>query len=81
MARTSWLAESGGEKWIYHNPSYIRFVRRNGIDFVSVAGKLVESKINGLNYRNCPSWSSAHVVGNVDAEYGFTIDEKVMVDG
>nr|WP_240519866.1 N-acetylmuramoyl-L-alanine amidase [Bacillus thuringiensis] len=41
----------------------------------------MESKVNGLNYRNRPSWSSADVVGTVDAGYEFIIDEKVMVDG
>ncbi|WP_130068069.1 N-acetylmuramoyl-L-alanine amidase [Bacillus albus] len=78
--KDGWL-NLGGEQWVYNDPSYIRFEKEGNTNSSSVAGKRVESKVNGLNFRNRPSWSSADVVGTVDAGYGFTIDEKIMVDG
>ncbi|PES30632.1 N-acetylmuramoyl-L-alanine amidase [Bacillus cereus] len=78
--KDGWL-NLGGEQWVYNDPSYIRFEKEDQISPSSVAGKRVESKVNGLSFRNRPSWSSTDVVGTVDSGYGFTIDEKVMVDG
>ncbi|PEA88287.1 N-acetylmuramoyl-L-alanine amidase [Bacillus thuringiensis] len=78
--QNGWL-NLGGEQWMFYDPSYIRFEKEGNAISSSVAGKRVESKVNDLNYRNRPTWSSADVVGTVDVGYGFTIDEKVMVDG
>lgn len=78
--KDGWL-NLGGKQWVYYDSSYIRFEKKRDEAHASVAGKRVESKVNGLNFRNRPSWSSADVVGTVDTGYGFTIDEKVMVDG
>ncbi|MEH7463819.1 GH25 family lysozyme [Bacillus thuringiensis] len=69
-----WL-NLGGSQWVYYDSSYIHF------EDTSIAGKRVESKVSSLNYRNRPSWSAAHVVGTVNAGFGFTIDAKIVVDG
>ncbi|MGG5738579.1 N-acetylmuramoyl-L-alanine amidase [Bacillus cereus group sp. IBL03679] len=78
--KDGWL-NLGGDQWIKNDPSYIRFEKEGQTNLSSVAGKRVESKVNGLNFRNRPSWSSEDVVGTVDAGYGFTVDEKIIVDG
>ncbi|MED2753725.1 N-acetylmuramoyl-L-alanine amidase [Bacillus thuringiensis] len=75
-----WL-NLGGDQWVYKNAEWLRFVLNGQPSNTSVAGKRVESKVNGLNFRNRPSWRGADVVGTVDAGDGFVIDEKVLVDG
>ncbi|MBJ8113978.1 N-acetylmuramoyl-L-alanine amidase, partial [Bacillus cereus group sp. N6] len=44
-------------------------------------GTRVISKVNNLRFYHSPSWQDKDVAGAVDAGFGFTIDEKVMVDG
>ncbi|OUB35630.1 hypothetical protein BK708_04275 [Bacillus thuringiensis serovar yunnanensis] len=78
--KDGWL-NLGGEQWVYYEPSYIRFKKEGQPTSSAVTGKRVESKVNGLNFRNRPSWSSDDVIGTVDAGYGFIIDEKVRVEG
>ncbi|QIW22420.1 N-acetylmuramoyl-L-alanine amidase [Bacillus thuringiensis] len=72
-----WL-NLGGNQWIYHDSSYIRY--NSGKD-ESVIGKRVESKVNSLNYYDRPTWNKTSVAGTVDVGLGFTILDEVFVDG
>jgi len=47
----------------------------------SLAGKRVESKVDGLRFYSKPSWADADVAGTVNTGEGFTIDAKVDVGG
>ncbi|MBJ8093167.1 N-acetylmuramoyl-L-alanine amidase [Bacillus cereus] len=73
----NWL-NLGGNQWIYYNPSYIRY---NGEQTSSVAGKRVVSKVDNLRFYDSASWSDKDVAGTVDEGLGFTIDAKVTVNG
>ncbi|WP_410985920.1 N-acetylmuramoyl-L-alanine amidase [Bacillus paranthracis] len=73
----NWL-NLGGNQWIYYDSSYIRY--NSGQD-VSVVGKRVESKVNSLNYYDRPTWNTSYAAGTVDTGLGFTIIDKVSVNG
>ena len=73
----NWL-NLGGNQWIYYDSSYIRY--NSGQD-VSVVGKRVESKVNSLNYYDRPTWNKSYAAGTVDTGLGFTIIDKVSVNG
>lgn len=73
----NWL-NLGGNQWIYYDSSYIRY--NSGQD-VSVVGKRVESKVNSLNYYDRPTWNKGYAAGTVDAGLGFTIIDKIPVNG
>ncbi|KXY30536.1 hypothetical protein AT267_14255 [Bacillus cereus] len=47
----------------------------------SIVGKRVVSKVNNLRFYDSPSWQDEDVAGTLDAGEGFTINEKVIVDG
>ncbi|EOO65530.1 N-acetylmuramoyl-L-alanine amidase [Bacillus cereus VD196] len=72
----NWL-NLGGNQWVYNDSAYIRYKEESS----SVEGKRVVSKVNNLRFYDAPSWQDKDVAGSVDADLGFTIDEKVMVDG
>ncbi|PYE88605.1 N-acetylmuramoyl-L-alanine amidase [Bacillus sp. 196mf] len=76
--KDGWL-HLGGEQWIQYNPDYICYEKNSRID--AVKGKRVISKVNDLRFYAKPSWKAKNVAGTVDAGYGFTIEEKIMVDG
>ncbi|HDR4949141.1 TPA: N-acetylmuramoyl-L-alanine amidase, partial [Bacillus cereus] len=48
---------------------------------VPLVGKRVVSKVDNLRFYDTPSWQDSAVAGTVDSGEGFTIDEKVIVDG
>lgn len=73
----NWL-NLGGNQWIYHDSSYIRY--NSGKD-ESIIGKRVESKVNSLNYYNRPTWNKSYAAGTVDTGLGFTIIDKISVNG
>ncbi|EJQ54854.1 hypothetical protein IEI_01323 [Bacillus wiedmannii] len=73
----NWL-NLGGNQWIYYDSSYIRY---NGTETSTIAGKRVISKVDNLRFYESPSWQDKDVVGTVDAGLGFTIIDKVSVDG
>ncbi|MES5944009.1 N-acetylmuramoyl-L-alanine amidase [Bacillus cereus group sp. MG6] len=73
----NWL-NLGGNQWIYYDSSYIRY---NGTETSTVAGKRVISKVDNLRFYESPSWQDKDVVGTVDEGLGFTIIDKVSVDG
>ncbi|AXY08563.1 N-acetylmuramoyl-L-alanine amidase [Bacillus thuringiensis LM1212] len=72
----NWL-NLGGNQWIYYDSSYIRYKE----DSSSIVGKRVVSKVDNLRFYNKPSWKDGDVAGIVNVGEGFTIDEKIMVDG
>ncbi|MEI4618209.1 N-acetylmuramoyl-L-alanine amidase, partial [Bacillus cereus] len=72
----NWL-NLGGNQWIYNDSSYIRYKE----EWSSVEGKRVVSKVNDLRFYSKPSWLDRDVAGTVDEGLGFTIDEKIIVDG
>ncbi|MEI4680122.1 N-acetylmuramoyl-L-alanine amidase, partial [Bacillus cereus] len=76
--KDGWL-HLGGEQWVKYNPGYIRFEKQELAN--SVVGKRVVSKVNNLRFYDSPSWQDSAVAGTVDSGEGFTIDEKVSVDG
>lgn len=73
----NWL-NLGGNQWIYNDSSYIRY--NSGQD-ASVVGKRVESKVNSLNYYDRPTWNKSYAAGTVDTGLGFTIIDKLSVNG
>ncbi|MEI4680016.1 N-acetylmuramoyl-L-alanine amidase, partial [Bacillus cereus] len=73
-----WL-HLGGEQWVKYNPGYIRFEKQESVNLV--VGKRVVSKVNNLRFYDSPSWQDEDVAGTVDEGEGFTIDEKIDVDG
>ncbi|MED0968575.1 SH3 domain-containing protein [Bacillus paramycoides] len=73
----NWL-NLGGNQWFYYDSSYIRY---NSGQYASVVGKRVESKVNSLNYYDRATWNKSYVAGTVDAGLGFTIIDKVDVNG
>ncbi|MBJ8042475.1 N-acetylmuramoyl-L-alanine amidase [Bacillus cereus group sp. N17] len=77
--KDGWL-NLGGEQWIKNDPSYVKFNKKSTVDF-SIVGKRVVSKVNNLRFYDAPSWQDIDVVGSVDAGLGFTIIDKVSVNG
>ncbi|PFM73602.1 N-acetylmuramoyl-L-alanine amidase [Bacillus cereus] len=73
----NWL-NLGGNQWVYNDSSYIRY---NGSESSSVEGKRVVSKVNDLRFYSKASWADRDVAGTVDKGLGFTILDKVSVDG
>lgn len=72
----NWL-NLGGNQWIYNDTSYIRYKEES----LSVEGKRVVSKINDLRFYSIASWADRDVAGTVDEGLGFTIIDKVSVNG
>ncbi|PGW64319.1 N-acetylmuramoyl-L-alanine amidase [Bacillus cereus] len=72
----NWL-NLGGNQWIYNDSSYIRYKEESS----SVEGKRVVSKVNDLRFYSEASWSDRDAAGTVDAGLGFTIIDKVSVNG
>ncbi|PHF00548.1 N-acetylmuramoyl-L-alanine amidase [Bacillus wiedmannii] len=76
--KDGWL-NLGGEQWIKNDPSYVKFDKKSTVD--SSVGKRVVSKVSNLRFYSVPSWQDKDVAGTVNTGEGFTIDEKVNVDG
>ncbi|SFL30456.1 N-acetylmuramoyl-L-alanine amidase [Bacillus sp. 5mfcol3.1] len=72
----NWL-NLGGNQWIYNDSSYIRYKEESS----SVEGKRVVSKVNDLRFYSKASWDDRDVAGTVDEGLGFTILDKVSVNG
>ncbi|MBJ7945079.1 N-acetylmuramoyl-L-alanine amidase [Bacillus cereus group sp. N24] len=72
----NWL-NLGGNQWIYNDTSYIRYKEEP----LSVEGKRVVSKVNDLRFYSIASWADRDVAGTVDEGLGFTIIDKVSVNG
>lgn len=72
----NWL-NLGGNQWVYNDSSYIRYKEESS----SVEGKRVVSKVNDLRFYSKASWADRDVAGTVDEGLGFTIIDKVSVDG
>ncbi|MEB9877488.1 N-acetylmuramoyl-L-alanine amidase [Bacillus cereus] len=72
----NWL-NLGGNQWVYNDSSYIRYKEES----LSVEGKRVVSKVNDLRFYSKPSWLDRDVAGTVDEGLGFTILDKVSVNG
>ncbi|MGX5570983.1 N-acetylmuramoyl-L-alanine amidase [Bacillus toyonensis] len=77
--KDGWL-NLGGEQWIKNDPSYVKFSKKSTVDS-SIVGKRVVSKVDNLRFYEKPSWNDKDVAGTVDEGYGFTVDDKIMVDG
>ncbi|MEH7219080.1 peptidoglycan recognition protein family protein [Bacillus toyonensis] len=77
--KEGWL-NLGGDQWIKNDPSYVKFSKKSTVDS-SIVGKRVVSKVDNLRFYGKPSWNDKDVAGTVDEGYGFTIDDKIMVDG
>ncbi len=73
----NWL-NLGGNQWVYYDSSYIRY---NGTEASTVAGKRLISKVDNLRFYESPSWQDKDVAGTVDMGLGFAIDTKVIVNG
>ncbi|HDR6754765.1 TPA: N-acetylmuramoyl-L-alanine amidase [Bacillus cereus] len=72
----NWL-NLGGNQWVYNDSSYIRYKEESS----PVEGKRVVSKVNDLRFYSKPSWVDRDVAGTVDEGLGFTILDKVSVNG
>ncbi|AND10370.1 N-acetylmuramoyl-L-alanine amidase [Bacillus thuringiensis] len=72
----NWL-NLGGNQWVYNDSSYIRYKEESS----SAEGKRVVSKLNDLRFYSKASWADRDVAGTVDEGLGFTIINKVSVDG
>ncbi|PEC73789.1 N-acetylmuramoyl-L-alanine amidase [Bacillus thuringiensis] len=72
----NWL-NLGGNQWVYSDSSYIRYKEESS----SVEGKRVVSKVNDLRFYSKASWADRDVAGTVDEGLGFTIIDKVSVNG
>nr|WP_044795034.1 N-acetylmuramoyl-L-alanine amidase [Bacillus cereus] len=72
----NWL-NLGGNQWIYNDSSYIRYKEESS----PVEGKRVVSKVNDLRFYSKASWADRDVAGTVDEGLGFTILDKVSVNG
>ncbi|PGZ03304.1 N-acetylmuramoyl-L-alanine amidase [Bacillus thuringiensis] len=72
----NWL-NLGGNQWIYNDSSYIRYKEESS----PVEGKRVVSKVNDLRFYSKASWADRDVAGTVDEGLGFTIIDKVSVNG
>ncbi|WP_428994090.1 N-acetylmuramoyl-L-alanine amidase [Bacillus cereus] len=76
--KDGWL-NLGGNQWVKYNPAYIRLEKQESVN--PVVGKRVVSKVDNLRFYDTPSWQDSAVAGTVDSGEGFTIDEKISVDG
>ena len=76
--KDGWL-NLGGNQWVYNNPSYIKFEKKEPIN--PIVGKRIVSNVDKLRFYDSPSWQDKDVAGTLDAGLGFTIDEKVTVNG
>ncbi|MDM8365792.1 N-acetylmuramoyl-L-alanine amidase [Bacillus thuringiensis] len=76
--KDGWL-HLGGDQWVKYNPEYIRFEKQESVN--PIVGKRVGSKVDNLRFYDTPSWQDSAVAGTVDSGEGFTIDEKVSVNG
>ncbi len=76
--KDGWLNLSG-EQWVKYNPEYIQFEKKESVN--PAVGKRVVSKVDNLRFYDSPSWEDEDVAGTLDVGEGFTIDEKVSVDG
>ncbi|MGE0976255.1 N-acetylmuramoyl-L-alanine amidase [Bacillus cereus] len=72
----NWL-NLGGNQWVYNDSAYIRYKEESS----SVEGKRVVSKVNDLRFYSKASWADRDVAGTVDEGLGFTILNKVSVNG
>ncbi|MES5944830.1 N-acetylmuramoyl-L-alanine amidase [Bacillus cereus group sp. MG6] len=72
----NWL-NLGGNQWIYNDTSYIRYKEES----LSVESKRVVSKVNDLRFYSKASWLDRDVAGTVDEGLGFTIIDKLSVNG
>lgn len=72
----NWL-NLGGNQWIYNDTSYICYKEESSF----VEGKRVVSKVNDLRFYSKASWADRDVAGTVDEGLGFTIIDKVSVNG
>lgn len=72
----NWL-NVGGNQWIYNDSSYIRYKEESS----SVEDKRVVSQVNDLRFYSKASWSDRDVAGTVDEGLGFTIIDKISVNG
>ncbi|MCQ6288798.1 N-acetylmuramoyl-L-alanine amidase [Bacillus cereus] len=72
----NWL-NLGGNQWVYNDSSYILYKEESS----PVEGKRVVSKVNDLRFYSKPSWADRDVAGTVDEGLGFTILDKVSVNG
>ncbi|UPJ16048.1 N-acetylmuramoyl-L-alanine amidase [Bacillus cereus] len=72
----NWL-NLGGNQWVYNDSAYIRYKEESS----SVEGKRVVSKVNDLRFYSKASWADRDVAGTVDEGLGFTILDKVSVNG
>ncbi|HDR7602298.1 TPA: N-acetylmuramoyl-L-alanine amidase [Bacillus mycoides] len=77
--KDGWL-NLGGEQWVKNDPSYVKFNKKSTVDS-SIVGKRVVSKVDNLRFYDAPSWQDKDVAGSVDVGLGFTIDDKVNVNG
>ncbi|WP_454638876.1 N-acetylmuramoyl-L-alanine amidase [Bacillus mycoides] len=77
--KDGWL-NLGGDQWIKNDRSYVKFEKKSKVDS-SIIGKRVVSKVNNLRFYDAPSWQDKDVAGSVDTGLGFTIDEKITVNG
>ena len=77
--KDGWL-NLGGDQWIKNDPSYVKFNKKSTVDS-SIVGKRVVSKVNNLRFYDSPSWQDKDVAGTVGRGEGFTIEEKIMVNG
>ncbi|MCQ6344261.1 N-acetylmuramoyl-L-alanine amidase [Bacillus cereus] len=64
-----------------YNPAYIRFEKSKMVNEMNWIGKRVVAKVDNLRFYDSPSWQDEDVAGTLDAGEGFTIDEKVSVNG
>ncbi|MGG1328636.1 N-acetylmuramoyl-L-alanine amidase [Bacillus tropicus] len=77
--KDGWL-HLGGEQWVKYDSSYVTLNKKSTVD-ASLVGKRVISKVHNLRFYHWPSWKDDAVAGTLDMAEGFTIDEKVSVDG
>ncbi|EEM07514.1 N-acetylmuramoyl-L-alanine amidase family 2 [Bacillus pseudomycoides] len=76
--KDGWL-NLGGNQWVYNNPSYIKFEKKELVN--PVVGKRVVAKVDNLRFYDSASWAAKDVAGTLDAGLGFAIDAKVTVNG
>ncbi|PEY32728.1 N-acetylmuramoyl-L-alanine amidase [Bacillus cereus] len=76
--KDGWL-NLGGNQWVFNNPSYIKFEKKEPVNPIS--GKRVVSKVKNLRFYDSPSWQDKDVAGILDVGLGFAIDAKIIVNG
>ncbi|PHB16457.1 N-acetylmuramoyl-L-alanine amidase [Bacillus pseudomycoides] len=76
--KDGWL-NLGGNQWVYNNPSYIKFEKKELVN--PVVSKRVVAKVDNLRFYDSASWADKDVAGTLDAGLGFAIDAKVTVNG